>query len=162
MSSSPIKTTILKTWGGRDVNITTPATRQLLQAQVLKGVVKNPAKGINPDLVSAPLMAKEAGIDSEISTLVPGKAIKHTQYWNLINVEVTRVDGTTSTMSGVVMGSDPHIVRVDEFTDIFAFQPKGSHILTYKNPDEPGVLSKVLDVLAGANINIARLVRLCV
>ena len=129
MSTSPIKTTILKTWGGRDVNITTPATRLLLQAQVLKGIViiilttnyhhhhcvvmfkiciqyiiylhihtyttcihyityllthtyttciqytgivKNPSKGLNPDLVSAPLMAKEAGIDSEISTLIPG------------------------------------------------------------------------------------------
>lgn len=31
----------MKTWGGRDVNITTKVVRNLLEAVVLKGVVKN-------------------------------------------------------------------------------------------------------------------------
>ena len=35
------RTVTLKTWGGRDVNITTKVVRNLLEAVVLKGVVKN-------------------------------------------------------------------------------------------------------------------------
>jgi hypothetical protein len=38
MSESPIKSMILKTWGGRDVNITTKVVKSLLEAVVLKGI----------------------------------------------------------------------------------------------------------------------------
>ena len=67
LSESPIKHVELKTWGGRDVNITAKNVRNLLEAVVLKGVVKN-IKGMGmPDLISAPAMAREAGIESVIS-----------------------------------------------------------------------------------------------
>ena len=67
LSESPIKHVELKTWGGRDVNITAKNVRNLLEAVVLKGVVKN-MKGMGvPDLISAPAMAREAGIESVIS-----------------------------------------------------------------------------------------------
>lgn len=70
----------LRTVGGRDVNITTRPARQLLEAQVLKGILKHsppPARSDDssgaegpggvaqiPDLINAPLLAKEAGIES--------------------------------------------------------------------------------------------------
>lgn len=54
----------LKTFGGRDANITTRAARQLLEAQVLKGLVKHMKLGLVPDMISAPIMAKEAGVES--------------------------------------------------------------------------------------------------
>ena len=67
LSESPIKHVELKTWGGRDVNITAKNVRNLLEAVVLKGGVKN-MKGMGvPDLISAPAMAREAGIESVIS-----------------------------------------------------------------------------------------------
>ena len=63
------RTVTLKTWGGRDVNITAKNVRNLLEAVVLKGIVKN-IKGMGvPDLISAPAMAREAGIESVISTV---------------------------------------------------------------------------------------------
>ena len=64
-------------------------------------------------------------------------------YWNLVSVEVTREDGSTSVISGVVFGSSPHVVRVDEYRDLFAFKPDGSYILSFRNEDRPGALSQV-------------------
>jgi hypothetical protein len=68
LSDSPVKKVVVKTWGGRDVNITTKMARQLLEAKVLKGLVKN-YKGANlvPDLISAPSMAKELGVESVVT-----------------------------------------------------------------------------------------------
>ena len=59
MSESPVVKVVLKTMGGRDVDICTKQARQLLEAQVLKGVIKYMNLGLVPDLISAPLMAKE-------------------------------------------------------------------------------------------------------
>ena len=128
LSDSPPQKVTLKTWGGRDVNVTSKMARQLLEAEVLTGLVKNlkvrptptslslsslprlsflpssvlvvrpsptsdgcflrgpmanqpctclltsclavpvhQGKNLVPDLVSAPAMAKEAGIEAAIS-----------------------------------------------------------------------------------------------
>jgi hypothetical protein len=60
---------VLKTVGGRDANITTPQARQLLEAQVLKGLLlgrQEPGQGQGQrvDLISAPAFAREAGLHS--------------------------------------------------------------------------------------------------
>lgn len=64
LSASRVTQVTLKTFGGRDANITTKAARQLLEAQVLKGLVKHMKLGFVPDMISAPIMAKEAGVAS--------------------------------------------------------------------------------------------------
>eukprot|EP01038_Epipyxis_sp_PR26KG_P013374 gene13374-17934_t len=150
-----VKSVVLKTWGGRDVNITTKQSRQLLEAKVLKGLLKHMGLGLNPDLISAPLMAKEANVASAISDDHPIENVVGSPYWNLVSVEATREDGSTSTIIGAVYGSTPHIVKVDEYDDLFAFKPDGSYILSFRNEDRPGAISEVLDILHRENINIA-------
>jgi len=152
-SSAKVTQVALKTMGGRDANITTKQARQLLEAQVLKGLVKHSGLGLQPDMISAPAMAKEAGIVSSISEEAP--ELRGSQYWNLLSVEVLRDDGTSSKVTGAVFGNQPHIVKVDDFNDLFAFKPEGNFILTFKNEDRPGAISEVLEILQRANVNIA-------
>ena len=156
LSEAPVKKVVLKTWGGRDVNVTTRMSRQLLEAEVLCGLVKN-IKGQNfcPDLISAPAMAKEAGIESVISEEHPENV--GSPYWNLVSVEATRGDGSTSIITGSVFGNIPHVVRVNNYVDLLSFKPEGNYILTFRNEDSPGVISEVLQVLKQANVNVASL-----
>lgn len=55
--------------------------------KLLKGLVKHSSLGTIPDLVSAPHMAKELGIDSSISTEAPANS-STTPYWNLLSAKV--------------------------------------------------------------------------
>jgi len=157
MSDAPVKKVTLKTWGGRDVDITTKQARQLLEAKVLKGILKHSSKlgGMVPDLISAPFMAKEANITSIVSTEFPENV--GSPYWNLVSVDVEREDGSNSRITGAVFGSIPHIVQVDDFSDLFAFKPDGSYILSFRNEDRPGAISEVLDVLHASSINVANI-----
>lgn len=151
-TSRPVKVT-LKTYGGRDISISTKQARQLLEAKVLQGLVKYLGLGALPDLISAPAMAKEANITSEISNEVPDAL--GSPYWNLLSVDVQREDGTVSSITGAVFGNAPHIVKVDHYSDLFAFKPEGNYILTFRNEDRPGAISEVLSILHMANVNIA-------
>jgi len=143
----------LRTWGGRDVNITTKQARQLLEACMLKGLLKHMGLGLVPDMISAPIMAKEAGVQVKIEEQPPEAA--GSPYWNLVSLDVKRADGTNTRVTGAVFGSTPHIVQVDQYKDIFAFKPEGSYILTFRNLDVPGAISEVLTILHNANINVA-------
>jgi len=100
-------------------------------------------------------MAKEAKIESVISEEFPEKV--GSQYWNLLSVEVTREDGTRTKIKGAMFGNTPHIVQVDDFSDLFAFRliEGPSYILAFKNQDRPGAISEVLEILQRANVNIA-------
>lgn len=155
MSESPVEEMTLRTWGGRDVNITAPQTRMLLEAKVLKGLVLHRGLDLVPDLVSSPAMAKEVGIISSISSAAPSIVGRDTPYWNAVSVDVRRKDGSTNTMSGVVLGSDPYIVQVDEFDTALAFKPERGQILTFRNEDRPGAIATVLEALATSSINVA-------
>jgi D-3-phosphoglycerate dehydrogenase len=152
---NPISKVTLKTFGGRDANIATKQSRQLLEALVLKGIVKHmkPTNGRDvPDLISAPSMASEANIQSSISEEQPDHM---GTYWNLVSVDVERGNGTKTNITGAVIGNIPHIVKVDRYSDLFAFRPEGNYILTFRNEDKPGAISQVLDILHMANVNIA-------
>jgi hypothetical protein len=131
LSSSKIVGAELKTWGGRDVSITTKQARQLLEAKVLKGIIKHAGLDLNPDIISAPHMAREMGIKSVISDGFPENV--GSPYWNLVSVEVTREDGSKGSITGSVFGSVPQIVQIDQYSDFFSFQPEGNHILTFRN-----------------------------
>jgi hypothetical protein len=160
LSSSPVKRTILRTFGGRDVNITSKPARRLLEAMLLKGLVKHHqgAAGLSPDMVSAGAMATSLDISSAVSEELPTQAsTQDSPYWNLLSVEVERADGTKCSISGAVFGNTPHIVKVDHFMDLFAFKPEGNYILTFRNDDRPGAIKEVLAVLHNCNVNIAGL-----
>ena len=143
----------LRTWGGRAADITTSAARSLLEAQVLKGLVKNSFDGAEPDLISAPGAAKTYGVTSVKSEEHPENV--GSPYWNLISVCVEKENGTTNTITGSVFGRVPHIVQVNEYVDCFAFEPAGKFMLTFENEDRPGAISEVLEVLHQAGVNVA-------
>jgi len=155
MAPSKVSKVVLRTWGGRDVDVTSKLARQLLMAQVLKGIISHSGLGMVPDLISAPLMAKEVGIVSTISEEVPVRVRRGSPYWNKLSLEVTREDGSSNTVGGVVFGSTPHIVRVDDYSDLFAFKPDGSYVLSFRNEDRPGAISEVLEILSSVNVNVA-------
>ena len=152
LSSSRIVGVELKTWGGRDVSITSKQARQLLEAKVLKGILKHAGLGLNPDIISAPLMARENGIESIVSEALPENV--GSPYWNLVNVTVTREDGSSSSITGSVFGKVPQIVHIDQYDDLFSFRPEGNHILTFRNDDRPGAIAEVLEILGSADINV--------
>lgn len=141
VSKSKVVSVILKTYGGRDVNITTKKARRLLEALVLKGIVKFSKSGLNPDLISSPSMAKDLGVSSIVSEEEPDHL--GSPYWNLLSVEVSREDGTSTVITGAVFGITPHIVKVDHYNDLFAFKPEGNYILAFQNEDRPGAISEV-------------------
>lgn len=103
--------------------------------------MKNTGVGLVPDLISAPFMANELNIQSTISTDFPKKI--GSPYWNLVAVQVTREDGSSSTVTGSVFGTTPHVVQLDEYVDLFAFKPTAKYLLTFRNEDNPGVVLKV-------------------
>ena len=72
-------------------------------------------------------------------------------------MEVTREDGTSNTVGGVVFGSTPHVVRVDEYSDLFAVKPDGSYVLSFRNEDRPGAMIEVLEILRSVKVNVAGL-----
>jgi hypothetical protein len=98
-------------------------------------------------------MAREANVKSIVSSEPPESL--GTPYWNLLSVDVEREDGTKSSITGAVFGNAPHIIKVDQYSDSFAFKPEGNYILTFRNADRPGAISEVLEVLHLAGVNIA-------
>jgi prephenate dehydratase len=67
--------------------------------------------------------------------------------------QVTREDGSESTVVGCVFGATPHIVSIDTFE--FTFKPQGNYVLTFKNEDKPGAVLEVLKVLHNDSVNLA-------
>ena len=153
LSDSRVVGATIKTWGGRDASITSRQGRELIQAQFLKGLVRHQVANVVPDLISAPGIAKDSNITSEISEADPDNI--GSPFFNVVQIEVVREDGSSSKISGSVFGSVPHIVRIDEYDDLFAFKPEANHLLTFRNTDEPGAVSSVLNILSDAAVNIA-------
>uniref|UniRef100_A0A7S0SV03 D-3-phosphoglycerate dehydrogenase n=1 Tax=Chromulina nebulosa TaxID=96789 RepID=A0A7S0SV03_9STRA len=157
LSTSSITNIVIKTWGGRDVNITAKMNKQLLQAMLLKGLVSHSPsidKSTRADMISAPLIASASNITYSVIIEAPENA-SASPYWNLLSVVATFEDGSVNQITGSVFGSIPHIVQIDEFKDLFSFQPEGKNILTFRNEDRPGAISEVLNILSLANINVA-------
>jgi hypothetical protein len=112
-SDQKIKQVVLKTWGGRDISITTKTARQLLEAKCLQGILYGQGMGredeaLAPDLISSPIIAKEQNIVSVISDEIPELAMSG-NYINLITLTVQWEDETTNTITGSVFGSVPHV-----------------------------------------------------
>lgn len=110
-SELKIKKVILKTWGGRDIPITTRNARQLLEAKCLQGILYGQGMMndvLAPDLISSPIIAKEKNILSVVSDEIPELATSG-NYLNLMTLTVVWENDTMNTISGSVFGSVPHI-----------------------------------------------------
>jgi D-3-phosphoglycerate dehydrogenase / 2-oxoglutarate reductase len=99
--------------------------------------------------VSAPFLAKEAGLQSGYETHDVNSAFS-----SQIDV-VIETDADKIEVSGTVFGDGKAlIVRVNGYR--LEVRPEGT-ILLYKNDDRPGMLARVGAILAKSNINIAAL-----
>jgi hypothetical protein len=128
-----IKSITVKTMGAREVDVTSPKARQLLEACVLKGFLKQYLKGkgeMSPDLISSPSIAKDLGIEFSCSTEYDSS--NDTEgFSNLVGVETKFEDGSSCSITGSVFGSVPHIVKMDHMPTNFS--PEGFHsILTFR------------------------------
>ena len=82
------------------------------------------------------------------------KSKEHSDFNNLLKIEV-EAEGEKRKIAGTVFGSSEiRIVNIDDY--IVEVNPLGNHLI-YKNPDVPGMLASVSQVLAANNINIAGL-----
>lgn len=100
------------------------------------------------NIVNAPAVAKEMGLDTIESTINAP-----TEYSELVVAELKKGD-TRYRVSGTVIANSPRIVEIDKlFVDI---NSKG-HLLFVKNDDRPGMVGVVGTTLGNASANIANL-----
>ncbi len=119
-----------------------------LGSAVLKGLFeKTLFESVN--YLNASPIARERGIDLEFRTQE-----NHPTYSHVLKVSYT-TDKETKYFSGTVFGNeDIRIVEMDGF--FVEMRPEGN-LLFYSNIDKPGMLASVSNLLAKADINIARL-----
>lgn len=135
---------------GKDVSDT--RITDVMKAAVIKGVLKE--VGIEQiSLVNATATAEEIGL--KVLVNMSEKTEAGSGYMNSMSVEL-EVGGmlnTIRTIEGTVFGRDElRITQIDGFSlDL----PPGEHMLLFNNYDEPGVLRRVVEKLAAANVNIA-------
>lgn len=100
------------------------------------------------NIVNAPAVAKEMGLDTIESTINAA-----TEFSELIVAELKKGE-TRYRVSGTVIGKSPRIVEIDKlYVDI---NTKG-HFLVVKNDDRPGMVGVIGTELGNAKANIANL-----
>jgi D-3-phosphoglycerate dehydrogenase len=113
------------------------------------GVLQS-ALGENINIVSAPHLAEERGIE------VSGRSSTTSEagFTNLLSICLTTDEGNMPIYGTVLGETHPRVVKVDEFdTEI---EPAGDLLMLF-TPDQPGVVGKVGEILGGAGINIAQM-----
>jgi len=113
---------------------------------VLKGLLESVSDNVN--MVNAPIIAKEHGID-----VVESKASRAGDFASSI---ITRVIGCETRMieGAIFQGGQPRIVRIDDF--MLEAIPEGPTIFIL-NRDQPGVVGSVGMLLGEESINISRM-----
>ncbi|KAJ1421546.1 pyridoxal phosphate-dependent transferase [Ochromonadaceae sp. CCMP2298] len=135
---------------GKDVADT--KITDVLRSAVIKGLLK--AVGVEQvSLINAIAVAEEMGLKVLVNMSVGTD--DNSGYMNSMSVEL-EIGGQLNanrSIEGTVFGRDElRITSVDGFAiDL----PPGENMLLFNNMDEPGVLRKVSERLAAANINIA-------
>ena len=142
--------------GGKDVNITTPRAKSLLQAAVLKGIVDGLSSDSDTSVpcsyINSALLAADFDIRSQTGELEGDSNPRG----NCITVQVTRSTGERSVIVGSVFGVEGRIVQIGDLRDFPAFKPDGT-LLFFNNKDCPGAISGILEILAQSKINVANL-----
>mmetsp|Transcript_20400 Transcript_20400/g.34151 ORF Transcript_20400/g.34151 Transcript_20400/m.34151 type:complete len:952 (+) Transcript_20400:133-2988(+) len=129
-----------------DTNIT-----DVLKAAVTKGLLK--AVGVsNVTLVNAISTAEEMGLKTLVNMSVETEAGSAFQNSMSVELEVFGMLNATRSIEGTVFGrNELRITQVDGFSiDL----PPGENMLFFNNYDRPGILRRVAERLAVANINM--------
>jgi len=130
------------TYEGEIANYDTNA----LKAAVLGGLLERISEE-RVNLVNANLIATRRGL-----TVREQKDTTCENYASLITVQVSTSDGII-TVSGTVIHSEPHIVRVNDYwLDIV---PTGGYFLFSDHQDRPGLIGAVGKIAGDADINIS-------
>lgn len=120
----------------------------LISRSVLTSFLEAARSDGQVNIVNAPAVAKEMGLDTIESTINAA-----TEYSELVVAELKKGD-TRFRVSGTVIGQSPRIVEIDKlYVDI---NIKG-HFLIVKNDDRPGMVGVVGTALGNAQANIANL-----
>ena len=99
------------------------------------------------NLINAPLLAKEMGIDVKEERNVTAGS-----YMNLLEIDL-ETDGGGRTVAGTIFDRDePRLVRIDDYW--LEVRPEGC-LIVHGNVDRPGMLAAVGTILARNEINIA-------
>lgn len=121
---------------------------EVLTVAALKGIMGHLSDG-PVNLVSAPLLAREAGLRVEDQ-----RVSEPSDFTNLVEVILETASGALE-VKGTVMGrEDLRLVEMDGFR--FEVRLEG-HLLFYRNVDRPGMVAAVGALLAEHGINIAAL-----
>lgn len=97
--------------------------------------------------ISAPMLAKERGIDISVTNSGPSK-----DFQSLVTVKI-KSSGGDRRLAGTIFGKlVPRVVRVDDF--YVEVDPEGT-LLLITNDDKPGVIGAVGTTLGNAGINVA-------
>jgi len=123
-------------------------TRHLPLA-LLSAVLRHQRLDEGVNLVNAPLLAKERGLQ-----LLESREDSDEVFQSAIHVRVTCEGGETHAVSGAVFGRSPMIVRFDGLE--LDLEPKGAVLIT-RHDDQPGVVGLLGTVLGSHRVNIRRI-----
>jgi len=120
-----------------------------VSAAILRGLLV-PMLGSDLNYVSAPVVARERGIDvrETIST-------QPSDFRNRVAVKVRFASGATHEVAGAVFGRST--MRLVKLNDFFLEAVPDGHILMLHNRDVPGVVGRVGTLLGQHKVNIAGL-----
>ena len=141
---------ITVTLRGRDVGDT--KFSEVIKSAVIKGALGE-LSSQPVTYVNAISLADELGL--KVLVNMTDKTEIGSGYQNSLAVEL-EIEGflnLTRKIEGTVFGRNE--LRVTKFDNFSIDLPPGENILLFNNPDEPGILKKVSEKLAMANINIA-------
>ncbi len=136
--------TIRLTLAGISKDITT----QPIKVAALTGFLAS-ALGRSINMVSAPLMAEERGIE-----VIEERTSKVQDFANAVTIKVGGADGSTEIVGALFAGHDPRVVSLDGF--YLEIVPEGRILLT-DHFDRPGIIGRIGSILGDHGINISRL-----
>ena len=135
----PVKTIEITYKGTVSELNTTP-----MSAAALAGLLKAAMPEVN--MVSAPVLAKERGIDLKESLVAEAERAE-----SLIRIMVETVERKFAIV-GTIYRGEPRIVRLFGVPMDAAFDP---HLIYVRNDDKPGFIGKLGNLLGDAKLNIA-------
>jgi D-3-phosphoglycerate dehydrogenase len=136
--------TIRLTLAGISKDITT----QPIKIAALTGFLSS-ALGRRINMVSAPLMAQERGIE-----VIEERTSRAQDFVNAVTISVGGKDGSTEVVGALFAGAEPRVVMVDGYH--LEIVPEGRIILT-DHFDRPGIIGRIGTILGDHGVNISRL-----
>lgn len=120
----------------------------LISRTVLNGYLETARPDGQVNIVNAPSVAKDMGLEIVESTINA-----HTEFSELIVAELKK-DGKRFRVAGTIIGKSPRLVEIDQ---LFVDTNINGNFLIVRNDDRPGIVGLVGTTLAEHNLNIANL-----